>query len=175
MGSENRIQGLKDAVLRFHEIATAVNSKAGLTLCCFDNPNLTGLDNITSKETLRQKLDEIQFNTGYGVPTPLMEKILKPLAYKAQKRQLESPIIVVVITDGGVSNLFLTFILFYLRDATCLCTSDNRLALKKRQLWQIISRLLRPASEKTTTRGPPCRSSSAELALTLLRTCSWDS
>jgi hypothetical protein len=75
-----------------------------LTLCCFDNPNLTGLDNITSKETLRQKLDEIQFNTGYGVPTPLMEKILKPLAYKAQNRQLESPTIIVVITDGGASS-----------------------------------------------------------------------
>ncbi|CUS10433.1 unnamed protein product [Tuber aestivum] len=103
MASEKRIQGLKDAVLRFHEIATAVNSEGSLTLRCFDNPNLTGLDNITSRETLSQKLDEIQFNTGLSVPTPLMEKILKPLAYKAQNRQLESPTIIVVITDGGAA------------------------------------------------------------------------
>jgi len=105
MNAENRVAGLKDAVLRFHKIATAVNTEGGLSLRCFDNSNLTGLDNITSEETLTQKLNEIQFNTGYGVPTPLMEKILKPLAHKAQNRQLESPTIVVVITDGGVSIL----------------------------------------------------------------------
>ncbi|PUU81528.1 hypothetical protein B9Z19DRAFT_1190998 [Tuber borchii] len=104
MNAENRIAGLKDAVLRFHKIATAVNSEGGLSLCCFDNPSLTGLDNITSEETLIQKLNEIQFNTGYGVPTPLMEKILKPLAHKAQNCQLESPTIIVVITDGGASS-----------------------------------------------------------------------
>ncbi|RPA98812.1 hypothetical protein L873DRAFT_1789941 [Choiromyces venosus 120613-1] len=104
MGAENRIAGLKDAVLRLYEIATAVNSEGGLTLRCFDNPNLTGLDNIASEDALRQKLDEIKFNTGYGVPAPLMEKILKPLASKARNRQLENPAIIVVITDGGASS-----------------------------------------------------------------------
>ncbi|PWW80608.1 hypothetical protein C7212DRAFT_361593 [Tuber magnatum] len=103
MNGENRIEGLKDAVLRFHEIVTAVNSNGCLTLHCFDNPNLAGL-NITSREILSQKLNEIQFNTGYGVPTPLMEKILKPLAYKAQNRQLETPTVIAVITDGGASS-----------------------------------------------------------------------
>ena len=105
----NRIPAMKDAVLRFFNIATAVNPEQGIHLRFFDSPQIsqTDGDKLTSEAIVTQTLDQCCFDTGWGVPQPLQQKILLPLLEKAKKDELTAPTVVIIITDGGVCEICL--------------------------------------------------------------------
>lgn len=106
MQSENRIPAVKQLMSNLLQISTAVQDEHGIKIYPFGEYDLIGgKESITSEQDLQAKLNQVPFATGLGVQGPLKEKILDPLAAKALHKEIHNPVLIIIVTDGGVSSL----------------------------------------------------------------------
>jgi len=101
MNLDNRNDLLAETIYRILPVATRLN-EAGVSLR-FINYNLDkNFDDLTTPKQVQSALRMVQPAGTTRIGTVLKHKIVKPILTKARAGTLQSPVLVVIITDGEV-------------------------------------------------------------------------
>ncbi|KAE8365290.1 hypothetical protein BDV27DRAFT_171724 [Aspergillus caelatus] len=100
MNKGDRIKVLEDTCQRVAQIAGLLQPQ-GVYLRFLNHKNDRNFDNLTDQEDIQGKMRAVKYSGKTRLGTVLKNKIIEPLIFeKARSRQLERPIITVIVTDG---------------------------------------------------------------------------
>lgn len=102
--STDRVLATQEAIRGIFKIASIKNPQIEIELHFSDDPESTSTNCFESENKVDGILERVGLINGGAVPSPLQEKILKPLAERIDKGGLQNPTVVVMITGGGVSQ-----------------------------------------------------------------------
>lgn len=103
MNKGDRIKVLEDTCQRVSQIAGLLQPQ-GVYLRFLNHKNDRHFNNLTDPEDIQSKMGAVKYSGKTRLGTVLKNKIIEPLIFeKANSRQLERPIITVIVTDGCVS------------------------------------------------------------------------
>ncbi|KAI1118297.1 hypothetical protein F5Y14DRAFT_258861 [Nemania sp. NC0429] len=95
---------LENTLKRLAKIASVL-TRTGVSIRFLNHTrDNTGEFDHLSTEDIDKKFKEIQFEHGSRLGTVVKNKLIGPILEKAQSRKLKRPVIVMIITDGEVSN-----------------------------------------------------------------------
>ncbi|OAP62381.1 hypothetical protein AYL99_04584 [Fonsecaea erecta] len=100
MKQENRIPALKTTLMRVVEIATLLE-ETGISIRFLNYSRDSRLDDLRRPEDIVQKVASVRWKGITKLGNMLQEKIIQPMIIdKVKRRTFETPLIVVIITDG---------------------------------------------------------------------------
>lgn len=102
MKSENRFDALKDTLRRVARFATILSPQGiSVRILNYDDVEQGSWDGLKTVEDINERIQRVDYVGGTPLGTKLYSKVLEPMILsKARSRQLEKPVIVIIITDG---------------------------------------------------------------------------